>query len=394
MKSCGKMMRGILLGMLFPTLLVGSLKAGELKYPIKEPLSALEGARINPLAARLNNEGVLAIREVAVRIGTGQEEVGKAIASVATGRLTTMERVGRIQEETAEVIHRNTALLFENLDRLGRVEEELGNLIRDQASSRFETDQKIESVRAGLDETMTRGAAQQIAISQQLGKGEEEVGQAILAARVSPPGTEKSKKAEERLGLAILGNVLLHRRAAAEMAENQERLGRAVRDHTALLLSAAETLGRREERLGRTILLHARTLRSADEAIGKGQERLGAALLEGERLQQAAVAQFGRDQEHLGRAIQDDAVVRFRARGMMEEAVAKLIMATEFDPTFVLVHYNCGIAFLSRNRPEDLKNAIDHLEMGLAVEPGDTMLLAFHAELVGGSPSFDAAEGG
>lgn len=394
MKSWRKMTRGGLLGLLFPILLVGSLGAGELRHPIKEPLSTPEGARIDLLAARLNNEGVLTIREVAVRIGTRQEEVGKAIVSTATWRLTTVERVGKIQEQTAEVIHRNTALLFEKLDHLGRVEEELGNLIRDQASLRFETAQKIESVRAGLDEIMTNSAALQIATSERLGKGEEEIGQAILATRVSPPGTEEFEKAQERLGLAVLENVLQQRQATAEMAESQERLGRAIRDHAALLASAAETLGRGEQRLGQTILRHAKTLRSVDEAIGKEQERLSTAILEGARVQRIAVAQLGQRQERLGRAVQEDAVSRFRAKGVMEEAIAKLIMATEFDPSFALAHYNCGIAFLSRNKPEDLKNAVHHLEMGLAVEPGNRMLLAFHAEIIGRSPSLDAAEGG
>lgn len=149
MKSWRKIIRGGLLGLLFPILLVGSLGAGGLRHPIKAPLSTPEGARIDPLAARFNDEGALAIREVTVRIGTRQEEVGRAIVSVGTWRLTTVERVGQIQEQTAEIIHRNTALLFEKLDRLGRVEEELGNLIRDQVSLRFETVQKIESVRSG-----------------------------------------------------------------------------------------------------------------------------------------------------------------------------------------------------------------------------------------------------
>lgn len=128
--------------------------------------------------------------------------------------------------------------------------------------------------------------------------------------------------------------------------------------------------------------------------IGQEQQRLGAAILEEERVEQIAIAQLGQGQERLGRAIQDAAVFRFQARGVMEEAIAKLIMATEFDPTFALAHYNCGIAFLSRNRPEDLKNAIHHLEKGLEVEPGNRMLLAFHAEIIGRSSSLDAAEGG
>lgn len=194
MKGWKRTLLASLLGFSLLFSFVGGSGADELKHPLQEPFLTPEGTEIDPLAARLNDEGALAIREVTVQIGKRQEEVGKAIVSAATWRLTAVERVGKVQEQTAEIIHRNTALLFEKLDRLGRVQEELGNLIRDQASLRFETVQKIESVRAGLDQIMAESAAHQIAISERLGKGQEEVGEAILATLLFPAGSLKRRR--------------------------------------------------------------------------------------------------------------------------------------------------------------------------------------------------------
>lgn len=383
MKFWKKILLGGLLGLSYSFLWVGGSAAGELRHPMKEPLPTPEERRVPPLAARLNDEGALAIREVILRIGNAQEEMGEAIVSAATWRWSTAEEVETIQEQVGGEIRRNSSLLFEQLDRLGRVQEELGALLRDRASLRFETAQRIESARAGLDEVVTRGAALQIALSERIGKSQEEVGQAIQATLTFTPGTKEFERAQERLGRAIRDNILLQRQAASEVGENQERLGRAIRDHATLLISVSEELGRGEKELGQTVLRHARTLQAVNEALGKGKEQLGRAIQEGAQAEWKRVERFGQLQERLGRAVQKDAVAHFWARGVMEEAVAKLILATEVDPTFALAHYNSSIAFLSRNRPGDLKNAIHHLERGLAVEPQNRILLAFHTEIVG-----------
>lgn len=382
MKPSKKIIFGSLLGLLFLFLWTELLGANEFRRPIKEPLPTPERARIDPVAARLNDEGVLTIREVSARIGDREEEVGKATASAATWRFTAADRAGKTQEQIGETIRDNASLVFEQLDLLGRVQQELGGIIRDNASLKFQTTQEIESVRAGLEEIMRSTALMQIALSERIGEGQEEIGRAIVATQVFPPGTDAFGKAQERLGQAILDNTLLLRQTATELGENEEHLGLAIRDHAALLVSATEKLGRGEEKLGQMILRHAQMLRVAKETIGKGQERLGLAIREGARVEWETVEQFGAVQERLAHAILNDAIVRHWAREIMEEAIAKLIMATEIDPTFTLVHYNCAIAFLSRNAPADVKNAIHHLEMGLALEPQNRMLLTFYEEIV------------
>jgi tetratricopeptide (TPR) repeat protein len=382
MKSWKKILLGGLLSLFSLFLSVGGSDANEIRYPMREPLPTPEGRKVHPLAARLNDEAALAIRKVILRIGNAQEEMGEEIVSAATWRWSTAEQIGEIQVQVGEAIGRNASLLFEQLDRLGQVQEELGDLLRDRASLQFETAQEIESARIGLDEIITRGATLQIALSERIGKSQEEVGQAIQATLTFPPGTDEFGRAQERLGRAIRDNILLQRQAAAEVGENQERLGRAIRDQATFLISASEKLGRGEKDLGQTILRHARTLQAVNEVLGEGEERLGRVIQKGAQAEWKRVEQFGQLQERLGRAIQKDAVVHLWARGVMEEAVAKLILATEVDPAFALAHYNSSIAFLSRNRPGDLKNAIHHLERGLAVEPQNRTLLAFYAEIV------------
>jgi tetratricopeptide (TPR) repeat protein len=383
MKSWERTMFAALLGLSFLFPFVEWSGAGELGFPLQEPLLTPKGTGVDPVAARLNDEGALAIRKVIARIGDSQEETGEAIVSAATWSLNAAEELGKIQEQVGEAIRQSASLLFEQLDRLGRVQEEFGDLIRDQASLQFETVQGIESARPGLNEIITRGAALQITLSERIGKGEEEIGRAIQAISTFPPGTEEFEKAQERLGRAIRDHVLLQRQAAAEIGENQERLGRAIRDHATFLIGASEKLGRGEKEMGQAILRHARMLQTANEAIGKVQERLGRAIQEGARTDWKLMEQFGQVQERLGRAVQKDAVARFWARGVMEEAIANLIIATEVDPTFVLAHYNSSVAFLSRNKPNDRENAIRHLERGLSVEPQNRTLLSFYAEIAG-----------
>lgn len=383
MKSWKKILLGGLLGLSSLILLIEGSGADEIRYPVREPLPTPEGREVQPLAARLNDEAALAIREVILRTGNAQEEMGKEIVSTATWRWSTSEQVVKIQQQVGEAIGQNASLLFEQLDRLGQVQEALGDLLRDRASLHFETVQKIETARIGLDEVITRGAALQIALSEQIGKGQEEVGQAIRATLAFPPGTEEFGRAQERLGWAIRDNTLLQRKAAAEVGENQEHLGRAIQEQATFLISASEKLGRGEKDLGQTILRHAQTLQAVNEAVGEGEERLGQAIQEGAQAEWKRVEQFGQLQERLGRAVQKDAVAHLWARGVMEEAVAKLILATAVDPTFALAHYNSSVAFLSRNRPGDLKNAIHQLEQGLAVEPRNRTLLAFYDEIAG-----------
>jgi len=204
-----------------------------------------------------------------------------------------VQRIEESQEEIIEIVQENTSNLFEQMDQLGQIQQELGKVIRDHASLKLSMTEKIESVRAGLDEAMIRSVNLQLKVSKQVGQRQEEIGRAIVASQRSPAGTIASRRAQERLGRAILENAVQQRRAAEELGRDQEGLGLAIRDQATFLASASKEIGRGEEQLGQTILLQARMLFAANKAIEEGKNRLRLAILEGARIEQNVLDQFG-----------------------------------------------------------------------------------------------------
>jgi hypothetical protein len=203
-------------------------------------------------------------------------------------------RIEESQDEIVEIVQGNTLNLFEQMDRLGQIQQELGSVIRDHASLKLSVADKIESVRAGLDEVMIRSTTFQLKVSQRVGRGQEEMGVAIVASQRFPEGTIAFQIAQEQLGRAILENSVRQRRAAEELGRDQEVLGLAIRDHASFLAKASEEVGRSEERLGQTILLQAKILFATNEAIEAGKQRLHLAILEGDRIEVNAMKQLGR----------------------------------------------------------------------------------------------------
>lgn len=217
-----------------------------------------------------------------------------ALSSEERKQESFITRIEESQDEIVEIVQENTSNLFDQMDRLGQIQQELGAVIRDQASLKLSMADKIESVRAGLDEVMIKSTTLQLKVSQQIGKGQEEMGLAIVSSQQFPAGTIAFRRAQEQLGRAILENAVRQRRAAEELGRDQEGLGLAIRDHAALLARASEGIGRGEEQLGQTILLQAKMLFAANEAIESGKQRLQLAILEGARIEQDAMKQLGR----------------------------------------------------------------------------------------------------
>jgi len=224
--------------------------------------------------------------------GGGLRQV--ALSSEETKQVLFITRIEESQDEIVEIVQENTVNLFEQMDRLGQIQQDLGAVIRDQASLKLSMAEKIESVRAGLDEVVVRSTTLQLKLAREIGKGQEEMGQAIVASHRFPEGSIAFRIAQEQLGRVILENSVRQRRTAEVLGRNQERLGLAIRDHAALLVKASKEIGRGEERLGQTILLQANILFVTNEAIAAGKQRLRLAILDGDRVEREALKRLGK----------------------------------------------------------------------------------------------------
>lgn len=207
-------------------------------------------------------------------------------------KMNLLDQAEAIQEEMGDTIHQDRLILFEQMDRLSALQGDLGRTIRDHSASKFLFSQEIESIRANLNEMTGEITAFQIAISQRTGEAQEEIGRAILAARVAPPGSNVFRRAQQRLGRAIRDSAILNTQVARDYGQKQERFGRVIHDQATLLIRMSEKLGKGEERLGQMILHHAQTLHAANKTIGDAQKRLGKAISKGAQAEKELLAQF------------------------------------------------------------------------------------------------------
>ncbi|MFQ5780562.1 MAG: hypothetical protein ACE5HN_07210 [Nitrospiria bacterium] len=362
-----KILVGGCMGLLF--FAVDIAMASELNVPSRDPVWTPEEMRFHPVASRLNNEGALAIQEASSRITKAEEWLREATSMIEEWHQAAPSQVINIQSGIGEGIEDSSSLVFSQLDRVAKLQEELGVMLRETAFMDMQTARKIESVRAGLEDIMIQSAMMQVNLSDQMGKGMKEVEQAILVRGIFPAGTDAHEKARVRLGQAIENNADLLRSAATELKEHQERVVHKLEGQATLL---ASTSG---------IIVDQQVLHEAKEAIEEGNKRLHDEMEEGARVTWTSVSRLENLQAELDNAIQNETDAYSWARGVVEEAITKLIMVTEIDPTFALAHYNCAIAFRFRNGPDDLKNAIHHLEMGLEVEPENRLLRSFYEEI-------------
>ncbi|HIE64903.1 MAG: hypothetical protein ABGX83_05175 [Nitrospira sp.] len=109
-----------------------------------------------------------------------------SLSSEETKQTLFIGRIEESQDEIVEIVQENTANLFEQMDRLGQIQQDLGAVIRDQASLKLSMADKIESVRAGLDEVMIKSTTLQLKLAQEIGKGQEEMGLAIVTSHRFP----------------------------------------------------------------------------------------------------------------------------------------------------------------------------------------------------------------
>lgn len=343
--------------------------ASGLKVPSRDPIWTPEEATFHPVASRLNNEGALAIQEASSRITKAEAWLREATTAIEEWQETVPSRLMVIHSGIGEEIEENSSLVFSQLDRVAKLQQDLGVMLRDTPLQDVQTARKIELVRANLENIMIQSAMMQINLIDQVGKGMSGVEEEISATRIFPAGTDAHKKAQERLGRAIQNNADLLLRVATGLKGDEERIVPMLEGQATLL---ASTSG---------LIADFQVINETKEAIKESNKRLHDEIEEGAMVTLASVTRLENFQTELVDAIQNETDTYTWARGVVEEAIAKFIMVTEVDPKFALAHYNCAVAFRFRNGPDDLKNAIHHLEMGLAVEPENRLLRSFYEEI-------------